>query len=273
MDSKLSSTHASNVISRLEIAQAERERETYLQALISTPLKSKVCVPIPLIKSEEVQVFRLKSKEMGLLVSAVRSRYLRSHTFVNHENISICYCPAVLNTHLGTFSMSVVNPTTRDIKVLVEHVPISEARLVISNWPRSVPSEQSLFLSIECEGSDANTGAQLGQFKILWDEEASFKALNVKSLPVINVKIPETDAVKAHFTNRQLDSFLRQLMHAPKLGLKSFGSVRVTNTLLLEEQEEDKHRASTSDGVTSKTLRTVVVDSVGDEHSTEGSFG
>lgn len=251
-----SGSHVSNVISRLELAQAEKEKEQYLTALLTQPIKSRVCVPVPLIKSEDVSSFRLRSQEVDMLTKFVRSRMLKSQSFVNHENISICYCPNVLKSHSGTYSMSVVNPTTRDVKVIVEHASITEAKIYMTNWPRSVPSSQNLFLNVECDGSDAIDNAQLGLFKILWDEKPSFKMIHVKDLRVICLDVPESDPIETSFSNRTLEQFLRRLM-IPGSKLQRNFSLRIGNDYLVSSQPESLYTSRISAAVGDDTRKTV----------------
>nr|BDI54510.1 movement protein [Actinidia yellowing ringspot virus] len=238
------SSHISNVISRIQLAEAEREKEAYLKALLTLPISARVCVPVPLIKSEAVQSVQLRSKEVDFLVKSVRSFALKKHSFVNHENISICYCPNVLKGHSGSYTLSIVNPDTGDIKVVCTDSPVDSARIYIVNWPRSVPSAQNLFLNYECDGSDAGLNVQLGLFKILWDEKPSFKMMHVKDVHAMMFPVPETDGVYRNFTNQQLESFLRRLM-LPGTHLKRSTSFRVNSKFLISNADTNAGGIST----------------------------
>ncbi|AYE53926.1 movement protein [Tea plant line pattern virus] len=242
--------HVANVYSRLQLAAVEREKEAYIKALLTNPIKARVCVPIPLVKSEDVVMCRLRSEEINFLTRAFRSRILKSSSFINHANISICYCPNVLKSHSGTFSVSISNPDTTDVKLLVENAPISEGRFLLTNWPRSVPSAQNLYLNIECDGSDATNGTQLGLFKILWDEKPSFKMILEKDMQVINEIIPETDAVGKMFSNQTLEQFLNRLMlnGSEKNSLTRSMSYHINSNLRITELDESAERISTGLG-------------------------
>jgi len=209
-DDTLVNPHLDQLCSRLEMMNAEHEASLRFNALSNVPSHGKLCENVAVCNVPYTEIIPLVSIESKNLLRKLVHASNRAKAFTSHPRIAAVFAPFVTLDHPGTISISLVNTSTKDRKLLLDQHPLGQPVMIFTNWSRSVHLNHALCLAYTVEGSAAAMGTNLGFVKILWDETFQDEAVVEKDIPSKVILIEESDPVLPNFTRSVFEGFIKK---------------------------------------------------------------